>query len=200
MKSLRLGWSSLLAVLLFASWHHALADDGKSLIVDGDRIGQVRLGMGDEELEKLLGKPSESDAAMGRAVEVWIAKSADGRTEQTEVAVHRDAEGHHWKVTQVAVTSSFFRTRDGNSTNSDIDAIWREHPDLRYLRGDIGGKGSDLELYDSTASGVAFLIERTQPAAAGEAWGKCRAIVVHPRGQEAGTIAVGAPPEQPSGS
>ncbi len=197
MKRPIVGGLGLLAATLLVGGVYA--DDDKSLVVDGDRIGQVRLGMGDEELEKRLGKPSDSDAAMGRAVDTWISKSADNRTEQTEVAIHRDEEGLHWNVTQVAVTSSFFRTRGGNSTNSDLDAIWREHPDLRYLEGDIGGKGSDLELYDSTASGIAFLIERTQPAVKGEAWGKCRAIIVHPRGQQASTMAVGVPQDRPSG-
>ena len=175
------------------------AGESKDAILNGDRIGKVRLGMDEEELEKLLGKPTEGDAAMGRAVNVWTAKSSDGRTEETQVAVHRDEEGHHWKVTQVAVTSPFFCTRGGNSTSSDLDAIWREFPDLRYFAGNIGGYGSDLEIYESTTLGIAFLIERNNPASKGGSWGKCRAIIVHPGQQEVSMMAVGAPSEKASG-
>ena len=175
------------------------AGESKDTILNGDRIGQVRLGMDEEDLEKLLGKPTSGDAAMGRAVNTWTAKSSDGRTEETQVAVHRDEEGHHWKVTQVAVTSPFFHTRQGNSTHSDLDAIWREFPGLRFSEGNIGGHGSDLELYDEITLGIAFLIERNNPATKGEPWGKCRAIIVHPGGHEVSTISDGAPDEEAAG-
>ncbi len=174
-------------------------DDTKDVILEGSRIGQVRLGTSGEDLTKLLGKPTTDDAAMSLGVQAWTAKSPDGRTEQTEVTSRRDESGRRWNVIQVAVTSPFFRTHGGNSTRSDLDAIWREFPDLRYFAGNIGGHGSDLELYDSTTSGIAFLIERTNPVGKGEPWGKCRAIIVHPSGQEVKAMAVGAPLEGASG-
>ncbi len=175
------------------------AQEGKDAIVSGERIGQVHLGMSDEAVEKLLGKPTASDAAMGRGVNTWIAKSTDGRTEQTQVVAHRDEDGRHWKVTQVAVTSAFFRTRGGNSTSSDLDAIWREFPDLRYVAAQ-DGPGSALEFYDSTTSGAAFLIEHAKHPGQGEPWGKCRAIIVHPAGEQVSPVAIGTPLEHPPGS
>ena len=176
------------------------AQESKDSVVSGERIGQVRLGMSGDEVEKLLGKPTASDAAMGKAVDTWVAKSPDGRTEQTQVAIHRDEDGRHWKVVQVSVTSPFFRTRGGNSTNSDLDALWREFPDLHYVATDSGSHGSQSEIYDSTASGVAFLIERTEHAAKGEPWGKCHAIIVHPVREEVSLMGVGTPLEHPPGS
>ncbi len=173
------------------------ADESKSLVLGGDRIGQVNLRMHAAEVERVLGEPSSGDQNMNlRQIETWLAKSPDGKTQVTqtwEIHVNYGQDNRkptYWQVIQVAVTSPFFRTHAGNSTQSSLAAIWREYPDLHYLDQTIGGEGSNLEVYDSAPLGIAFLIERNKSAEKGEPWGKCRAIIVHPAGQGPNTTAL----------
>lgn len=173
------------------------ADESKSLILEGDRIGQVNLRMHAGKVADLLGSPSFGDQNMNlRQIETWVAKSPDGKTQITQIwEIHVNygqdkRKPTYWQVTQVAVTSPFFRTHDGNSTKSTLDAIWREYPNLHYLDQTIGGEDSNLEVYDSTSLGIAFLIERNKSAGKGEPWGKCRAIIVYPVGQGPNTTAL----------
>ena len=149
------------------------------------------------EVADLLGNPSDGDQNMNlRQTEVWLAKSPDGEKQVTQIwEIHVNygqdkQKPTYWQVIQVAVTSPFFRTHDGNSTKSSLDAIWREYPNLHHVDQTIGEENSNLEVYDSTALGIAFLIERNKSAGKGEPWGKCRAIIVHPGGQEPNTNAL----------
>src|SRR5690606_20623318 len=47
------------------------------LIVPGQSIGNISIGMNAGEIEKILGKPDLSDAAMGKAWLTWFSKVSD---------------------------------------------------------------------------------------------------------------------------
>ena len=159
------------------------ADDEKSLIVAGERIGQVRLKMDNAKLD--LGKPTDSDQAMGNATETYCSKSADGEKQETTIFIRAaDENRKHWQVMKVLVTSPFFHTSAGVSTRSEPDALWKEFPDLQYVEEDEPRllNGKPIEFYDSVANGIGFIIEREAHPAPGKPWGQCRAIIVFSRG------------------
>ena len=122
----------------------------------------------------------------GKGTETWLSKSSDGKQQELTIyTVPADPETRkHDKVVWVYVTSPFFHTSAGVSTESDPAAIWREFPDLQYQdRGEPENK-SRMDYYASTANGIGFLIEREASPAPAKPWGKCRAIIVFERGGE----------------
>ena len=171
-------------VALFGATSGLRADDEKSLIVAGERIGQVQLGMDNAKVD--LGKPTTSDQAMGHAAETYCSKSADGETQQTTIYIQSTDENRkQWWVEKVLVTSPFFRTSAGLSTRSQPEALWKEFPDLQYANeGQMDG-GTPVDFYASVANGIGFVIERNTHPEPGKMWGRCRAVLVFPRGEDA---------------
>ena len=185
---------NLLAALLFAQV--ALAQGDSRSIEYGAGIGKIRLGMEDVQVEQLLGKPTTSSAAMGLEIESWASSRSSRRPEQTFVVFRHDKKGHKWQAAEIIVTSPFFKTKAGVSTQSSLDAIWREFPDLHHTGSGDGADGSRLDLYDSEGTGIAFLIEPTgapKTGAPAGSWGKCRAILVHDVRNEATFVPIGTP-------
>lgn len=170
----------------------AHAADDKSLIKPGESIGQVYVGMEDKPLRQMLGEPSASDSAMTSSSATWYSKRENGQVEETTVFEKTDENHDHSFVRQVLATSSFFHTRDGISTASSLDAIWKEFPGLTYCESQ-GTKGASLELYDAREDGFAILVERLDNVASGAPWGKCRAVIIHHSDEGARFIRIGKP-------
>ena len=71
------------------------------MIVPGERIGDVSIGMTSDALTKTLGTPTGGDAAMGHAWATWKAKSGE----------RLDVYSSQQAVLLVRVTSSAFKDR-----------------------------------------------------------------------------------------
>ena len=166
----------------------ALQADENNLITAGSLVGQVAIAMPESVVLQRLGKPSPHKHG-SRDVSIWSSKPSGGGPAEHIAVMFRDSDsGRLRTVSQIAVTSPFFHTYDGNSTRSDLSAIWHEYPDLRYLDSTTTEAGAKMELYDSTTLGISFLIERTPSPARGESWGKCRVILVHLAGEQPYTV------------
>ena len=193
MKRLRpLVWVVGLTLLLFAV-PSLQADESEHVIVAGAKAGKIVINMEEPAVEKLLGKPSSGEGAMGTIYDTWVSKSHDGKTEETAVVFRFDETGAKRGVCQVAVTSPFFRTQAGVSVESDPTAIWHEFPELRYVGDAVSMDGEHLQMYDAVHQGIAVLIEHIDHPAAGQAWGKCRALIVHRTDNDALTVHLGPP-------
>ena len=192
MKCKALVWVGGLTLLLTAI-PLVRADESDREIVAGAKAGKIVINMEEKSVEKLLGAPSFGEGAAGTIYDTWFSKSREGETEQTSIVLRFDEAGAKRGVSQVAVTSPFFHTRANISVGSDPTAIWHEFPELRYVGEAVSMNGEHLEMYDAMHSGIAVLIEHIDHPAAGQAWGKCRAIIVHRPDEDALTVHLGQP-------
>lgn len=165
----------LLLMWMCATGLHAAGDD--SLIVPGEKIGQITLDSGLSTVNKLLGLPTTSS----EDADTWTSKAVP--VEQTAVVYKLNHEQERLAVRQVSVTSAFFHTPKENSTKSDVAAWWQEFPELRYVRYGDKGDTSHIQLYDAPDEGIALMIQLNPHPAAGESWGRCLAVIVHRRGE-----------------
>lgn len=197
MKSLIL--CGLGAWILLASPLHA--DDSKNSVKGGVGIGPIRIGADITEIEKLYGKTSDI-VNFGPGARVWFVKSENGKEDEVIVTIRRAEDGQHYTVRQVVVTSPDYRTPAGNSTRSDLAAIWREFPDLTRIEAGEALDGVPMEVYSSRSSGVGILVERPRdtPAsdkpASGAPDGKCRALIVQAVNEDAQFEQLGIAPKK----
>lgn len=167
----------------FCPWM-ALAQEkhGGPLIVPGQSIGEIRLGMELREVGKKLGSPAVGDAAAGTAWEGWFApKDGGGRGYEMDVRAHATETGPDKSVEAIRVESPFFHTREGVSTQSSLVEIWQSFPGLRYSGGSKRDKA--VEIYEDDAHGFAIEVRRTFTSTGsvpppGAAWGVCQAVMV----------------------
>lgn len=145
------------------------------LIVPGERIGNISLELDAENIQKLLGKPDLSDAAMGKAWLTWFSKVSDSVTgnELNIYTEYKDNEMLEKVVRQIRITSNEFKTAEGICTGKSLDEISKVFPEIK-----ITGK-YDIEtafpvtVYDATDKGIAFETENNN----------CTGIIVHQKGR-----------------
>ncbi len=173
----------MLAATLALGTAQAWAQDAGSsvrarLIVPGVRVGQIALGLEPAVLERRLGPPTYSDAAMGKVWNIWRSKSASvGEGDTLSVYSSRGTDDHV-RVRLIRVTSPFFHTAGGLSMRSPWSLIRRRSPHLRRL--DLGNSRVKGAIYDDVAGGIAFEIQGP-----GSKRARCVSITVHERGADA---------------
>ncbi len=188
-----------LSALLFAT-ASLRADDNKT-IKAGVGIGPFRLKADVSEAEKLLGD-SPDLMLHGRGARVSFVKSPDGKEEEIVVLIRRAENGQDYYVNEVAVTSPDYHTPEGNSTKSDLAAIWREFPDLEKYEVGEAFDGTTVVSYRSKDSGVSVLVERppgtpiSDKPEPGVPSGKCRAFIVQIVGTPTYYIELGRRPKK----
>jgi len=146
-------------------------------IVPGSNVGAIHLQSFSSSLEKALGEPDESDAAMGLGWESW---KVDGGT--LSVVVWRTKEGHDYVVRRIRVTAKAFKTGNGIGVGTRLDEIRKDFPSLTALGTFKLPNSKKATLYDANKKGIAFEMSD----------GSCVGIVVH----EAGEPLIPAPEER----
>jgi hypothetical protein len=151
---------------------------GNQLIAPGKSIGLTSLGVDAETLEKNLGRPDRSDAAMGKAWLSWIGKKRDDHNNQTRLDIYTtyaDTTMRSKAVKQIRVTSSFFKTKEGLGVYSGLVVIKQHHPGLKAI-GSYREDGRSFAIYDAISEGIAFEIVKAGNEEI------CTGVIVHQPG------------------
>ena len=160
--------------------------DTAYLILPGERIGKVKVGMYGEDLTSMLGKPDSSDAAMGKALLFWTGEQPG---HYVAVFTVTDFGGQVEKpvVQQVQITSPRFLTTDSIGTGKSLAEIRQKYSPLRPLGYYQNEQRQQVYIFDNQAQGIAF--EVTLPDSL------CSAITVHPKGEEMADISLPLHPD-----
>ncbi len=122
----KLIWPLLLAVLLFAPAAFA----GDFLIVPGQRIGTVTLGMDRASVHTLLHAPSTTHQAHGMVLDTWLshgpAASPDARYSLKHDYLTVFFRNNH--AVQMEISAMKFKTANGLSTRSSARAFDKQYP------------------------------------------------------------------------
>lgn len=148
---------------------------GNPLIVPGESIGKISLGMDASNLQIILGKPNMSDAAMGKAWSTWYGKNRDEHNNKTELDVYtayKDASMRQQTVQQIRTTSSFFKTENGVHVYSSLDDIKKAYPFIKRAS-KYKQNGVNITIFDDRNNGIAF---ETAPV---ELQSICIGIIIH---------------------
>lgn len=152
--------------------------DSAYLIVPGQSIGQVELGMSAAAVTNILGRADSGDAAMGKALSFWISKPGNGPREYVAVYTVNDFDGSGDppQVQQVQVTSPQFKTINGIGTGDALPEIRKQFNSLRPLAYYTNQKNQQVYIYDDQPQGIAFEIAVADSL--------CTAITVHQKGTD----------------
>ena len=153
------------------------APDSAYLIVPGQRIGKVELGMSAETLNNILGKADSGDAAMGKALSFWVSKPGNGPREYLAVYTvnNFDGSGNPPQVQQVQVTSPQFTTANGISTGEVLSKIRKQFNSLKPMAYYTNEQNQQVYIYDDQPQGIAFEITVADRV--------CTAITIHSKGE-----------------
>ena len=155
-----------------------------SSLLAGRNIGKVFIGMDASKLEKILGKPDMSDAAMGKAWITWYSKNRDEHNNKNELNVYSayaDNDMRLRTVQEIRTTSSFFVTPDDIHVYCALPVIQKKyvvHKAAQYKSND----GRTIIIYDAKQQGIAFEIV----SAANQ--NICVGIIIHEKGKDVNDI------------
>ena len=153
--------------------------DRDQLIIPGQRIGHLTIGMDAAQATDLLKTPDESDAAMGKSVMTWYANHKKGGY-QTSVYCTRNMGGKDEstsRIKKILVTSPFFKTAEGISVGSKQEAM-REAFDLEKTGTTIINE-RPIVVYSDLGRGISFETDIEQDV--------CVGVIVHAKGEDANT-------------
>lgn len=154
------------------------APDPAYLIVPGESIGQVSLGMSATELNSILGKADSGDAAMGKSLQFWINKGGNGPREYVAVYTVNDFDGSGDppRVQQVQVTSPRFQTVNGVGTGDALSEIRKQFDNLKPLAYYPNQRSQQVYIYDDQLQSIAFEVTVADSL--------CTAITIHQKGED----------------
>lgn len=157
-------------------------------ILPGYGIGQVRIGMKQSAVEKILGEPTNGEGGMGTNWYCWMSRGKVGKGKTRHGVFIRfpyDKDQFNC-ASQIRVTSPWFKTQSRISTGSTFALIRKKFPRVQlipfYKNRNPEGLRS-VSVYDDVARGIAFEIANVTRK--GVRLQTCVAIVVHPRGRSA---------------
>lgn len=153
------------------------------LIIPGKSIGKISLNDRAENVRVILGKPDQSNAGMGKAMNTWISKPAPAATDttsyQTTIYFTRNmGVGDEASLAkQIRVTSPFFATAGHLHTGTSLDSITKQFTNLKQVaRYRSQPQQEEVLIYAATDQGIAFEIDHLN---------RCVAILVHEPGKNA---------------
>lgn len=149
-----------------------------NLIIPGERVGRVYLGMDDSLIAKLLGDPDSGNAAMGKAWMTWESgRDEHNNATQLEIfTTYSDNTMRQKTVQQIRTTSNKFRTPAGLSVYSSLSDLQRVHSGLKKVA-TYADDNRPLSLFDDKEQGIAYEV-----VAAGNQE-LCTAIIIYPKGK-----------------
>lgn len=149
------------------------------LVVPGRQMGKISIGQDMEEVFKLLGKPDDGDAAMGKAWSIWKLKDGEGGSDNGEMAIYstyKDSTMSSKVVKQVMVNTGGYATKNGLQNNADLGHIIQGLPSLKQVSMYVDDAKKDtLYVYDSKEEGLSFDVKRTNDQYF------TRAMTIHPK-------------------
>lgn len=150
-----------------------------NLVIPGERIGRVYLGMENALVVKLLGAPDLQDAAMGKAWLTWKGKRDEhnNATELNVFTAYADSTMRQKTVQLVRTTSNGFVTPSGLRVYSSLIDLQLGHRDLKSVA-TYQYDHRNFTLYDDKAQGITYEV-----VAAGKE-NICTGIIIHPQGKE----------------
>lgn len=131
--------------------------EAEYLIIPGESIGKIALGMNPYEVEKKLGEPDLQDAAMGKAWLTWRGER-DMHNNETALNIYVAFKDNSMKekvVKQVRVTSSAFHTADSMRVYASMEQIRNHFPEIEAV-GEYKSDGRTFTVYDAIQKGIAF--------------------------------------------
>lgn len=139
-----------------------------SLVIPGKAIGNISLGRDAAPLMELMGKPDSGDAAMGKAVSMWISgKHLTAIYTERNMGVDDTS-----RIKQIRSTWPGFLTDDNIGVGVTLKDIERRMPVARL--GEYT-EGKDTFALYTAREGISFEINRDD---------QCTGIIVHPPGSD----------------
>lgn len=132
---------------------------GDLMIVPGKSIDKVFLGQDMLEVFKILGNPSDGDAAMGKSWGIWYLRdSTDTRKGELSVySSYKDSTMSTKDVKQIVVSATNYRTDKGLRIGVSLDEIKAVFPDVKKAAVYFNTvKKDSLVVYDAEEEGIAF--------------------------------------------
>lgn len=132
---------------------------GDLMIVPGKSIDKVFLGQDMSEVFKLLGNPSDGDAAMGKSWGIWYLRdSTDTRKGELSVySSYKDSTMSSKDVKQIVVSATNYRTDKGLRIGVSLDEIKAVFPNVKKAAVYLNAvKKDSLIVYDVEEEGIAF--------------------------------------------
>ena len=164
---------------------------GNPLIVPGESVGKISLGMDASNLQNILGKPDMSDAAMGKAWTIWYGKKRDEHNNKTELDIYtayKDTSMRQHTVQQIRTTSSFFKTENGIHVYSSLDDIKKAFPFVKRSS-KYKQNGVNITVFDDRNNGIAF---ETAPS---DIQNICVGIIIHQKQKSVNDIYITLHPD-----
>ncbi|QNK63205.1 hypothetical protein H7F33_01390 [Pedobacter sp. PAMC26386] len=148
--------------------------DSAKLIIAGKQAGNIYLGQDMTSVFKLLGKPDDGDAAMGKAIGIWHKKQPI-----IIFSTYRDSNMVIKDVKQISISSNSLSTADGIHTGVSLAFLKMVYPELKKVASysNLQTKAL-LVVYDAVAKGIAFDIQKDT----------CTTITVHPVNQSVNDV------------
>jgi hypothetical protein len=132
---------------------------GDLMIVPGKSIDKVFLGQDMSEVFKILGNPSDGDAAMGKSWGIWYLRDSTD-TKKGELSVYssyKDSTMSSKDVKQIVVSATNYRTDKGLRIGVSLDEIKAVFPNVRKAAVYLNAvKKDSLIVYDAEEEGIAF--------------------------------------------
>lgn len=151
------------------------------LVVPGKQMGKISIGQDMEEVFKLLGKPDDGDAAMGKAWSIWKVKDGESGSDDGEMAIYstyKDSTMSSKVVKQVMVNIGGYATKNGLQNNADLGHVIQGLPSLKQVSMYVDDSKKDtLYVYDSKEEGLSFDVKRANDQYF------TRAMTVHPKNE-----------------
>jgi len=153
-----------------------------SVLIGGESVGKILLGMDASNLENILGKPDMSDAAMGKAWLTWNGKPDEhnNKTELNIYTAYKDNSMRQQTVQEIRTTSSFFTTADSIHVYSALDEIKNKYVVKKVAQYNHDTRA--ISIYDDKAKGIAFEI------ASANTQNICIGIIVHSKNKNVNDI------------
>jgi len=132
---------------------------GDLMIVPGKSIDKVFLGQDMVDVFKLLGNPSDGDAAMGKSWGIWYLRDSTD-TKRGELSVYssyKDSTMSSKDVKQIVVSATNYRTDKGLRIGVSLDEIKAVFPNVKKAAVYLNAvKKDSLIVYDAEEEGIAF--------------------------------------------
>lgn len=139
-----------------------------SLVVPGKAIGNIVLGADAAPLMEIMEKPDSGDAAMGKAVAIWISgKNLTAIYTERNMGVDDTS-----RIRQIRSTYPGFLTNDHIGVGVTLKDIEQRMPVSRL--GEYT-EGKDTFALYTTREGISFEVNREE---------HCTGIIVHPAGSD----------------
>ncbi|WP_146198712.1 hypothetical protein [Pararcticibacter amylolyticus] len=146
------------------------------LIIPGEGIAHLTIGLPVDSAVARLGRPDSSDAAMGSALMAWYSK--DANRYRTAIFARRNMGNEDVsRIKMIMVNSPWFKTKDGISTGTALAAIEKNYS-LKHVD-NASTRQKRVQVFDDINNGIAFDIDSGSK--------KCIAITVHAAGDSSGT-------------